>query len=202
MTLPLLLAAATPTAEATAAARGQHLKQTFVHFGVEPKYLIMQVVSFLIVLGSCCTISASSPSRRRWSSAIRKIEAGIKDAEEMHGEIGGRTAVESAAIVKKANAEATRIVEDARKTAKDYPGSPDSRGQTVKANDLLVTKAQQAIELEHKKMLADARSEVARLVVTTTERVLAKKAYRWLIASSYNEAAALANSPASELASV
>ncbi len=48
MTLPLLLAAATPTAEATGPLEG--LKQTFVHFGVEPKYLIMQVVSFLIVL--------------------------------------------------------------------------------------------------------------------------------------------------------
>ena len=47
---------------------------------------------------------------------------------------------------------------------------------------------QQAIELEHKKMLADARSEIARLVVTTTERVLAKKltdADR----SAYNDAA-------------
>ena len=43
-----------------------------------------------------------------------------------------------------------------------------------RANDTLA-KAQQAIELEHKKMLADARSEIARLVVTTTERVLAKK---------------------------
>ena len=51
-----------------------------------------------------------------------------------------------------------------------------------------MTKAQQAIELEHKKMLDQARSEIARLVVTTTERVLAKKlsdADR----SAYNEAA-------------
>jgi len=39
----------------------------------------------------------------------------------------------------------------------------------------VLVKAQQAVELEHKKMLADARSEIARLVVVTTERVLAKK---------------------------
>jgi F-type H+-transporting ATPase subunit b len=31
------------------------------------------------------------------------------------------------------------------------------------------------VELEHKKMLAETRGEIARLVVATTERVLAKK---------------------------
>jgi F-type H+-transporting ATPase subunit b len=39
----------------------------------------------------------------------------------------------------------------------------------------MLAKAQQATELEHKKMLADARTEIARLVVITTERVLSKK---------------------------
>ena len=46
-----------------------------------------------------------------------------------------------------------------------------------------------AIALEHKQMLNEARGEIARLVVTTTERVLAKKltdADR----ASYNDAAA------------
>jgi F0F1-type ATP synthase membrane subunit b/b' len=57
-------------------------------------------------------------------------------------------------------------------------------------------KAQHAIELEHRKMLAEARTEIARLVVVTAERVLAKKlsdADR----AAYNEAAA-ANSPSSD----
>ena len=38
-----------------------------------------------------------------------------------------------------------------------------------------LTSDQQAIELEHKKMLADARGEITRLVVATTQRVLAKE---------------------------
>ena len=58
---------------------------------------------------------------------------------------------------------------------------------TAKAGDLLA-KAQQAIELEHKKMLAAARTEVARLVVTTTERVLAKKLTN-ADRAAYNDAA-------------
>ena len=39
----------------------------------------------------------------------------------------------------------------------------------------MIAKAQQATQLEHRRMLAEARAEVARLVVTTTERVLARK---------------------------
>ena len=53
----------------------------------------------------------------------------------------------------------------------------------------LLAKAQQAIELEHKKMLADARVEIARLVVTTTQRVLAKELSE-AERARYNEAAA------------
>ena len=39
----------------------------------------------------------------------------------------------------------------------------------------MLTKAQHAIELEHRKMVAEARSEIARLVVTTTQQVLAQE---------------------------
>jgi F-type H+-transporting ATPase subunit b len=114
-----------------------------------------------------------------------KIGAGLKYAEEMQTKLAAAQQ-ESAVIVKKSQVEATRIVDDARQTAKDFLDK-QTQEATVKSNDLL-TKAQQAIELEHRKMLADARTEIARLVVTTTERVLAKQltdADR----SAYNDAA-------------
>ena len=38
-----------------------------------------------------------------------------------------------------------------------------------------MTKSEQQIELDRKKMLAEARSEIARLVVATTSKVLAKE---------------------------
>ena len=97
------------------------------------------------------------------------------------------TQQENAAILKQGAAEASRIVEEARKSAKEFLDR-QTQEATGRANELLV-KAQQAIELEHKKMLADARTEIARLVVTTTERVLAKKLTDGDRAS-YNEAAA------------
>lgn len=173
MTLPLFLAAA--AAEASIPER----------FGLEPKYVVMQVISFLIVLAVLYYFGIK-PVTATMEQRNQKIAAGIKDAEEMHAKLAAAQQ-ESAVIVKKANAEATRIVEEARKSAKDYLDRQIQEA-SGKANELLV-KAQQAIELEHKKMLADARTEIARLVVTTTERVLAKKLTDGDRAS-YNEAAA------------
>ncbi|PAW61216.1 MAG: ATP synthase F0 subunit B [Opitutia bacterium Tous-C1TDCM] len=154
-------------------------------FGLEPKYIVMQVISFLIVLGVLYKFGIK-PVTATMEERTKKIESGIKHAEEMQAKLAAAQQ-ESAALIKKANAEATKIVEDARKSAKDY-ADRQTQEAGAKANDLL-TKAQQAIELEHKKMLADARTEIARLVVATTERVLAKKltdADR----ASYNETAA------------
>jgi F-type H+-transporting ATPase subunit b len=161
MTLNLFLAAAATSAEASIPER----------FGLEPKYIIMQAISFLIVLAVLYKFGIK-PVTATMEERTRKIESGIKYAEEMQAKLAA-TQQETAAIVKKANAEATRIVEDARKTAKEYLDR-QTQEAAAKASDLLA-KAQQAIELEHKKMLADARTEIARLVVTTTERVLAKK---------------------------
>ena len=110
----------------------------------------------------------------------------LKHAEEMQAKLADAQQ-ESAAIVKKASQEASRIVDDARKSSKEYV-EKQTQEAAAKANDIL-QKAQQAIELEHKKMLADARGEIARLVVATTQRVLAKEltdADR----ARYNEAAA------------
>ena len=176
MTLPLLLAAAV-----------EHAAQPGIaeKFGLEPKYIIMQVISFLIVLGVLYKFGIK-PVTATMEERNRKIEAGIQHAEEMQVKLTAAQQ-ESAAIVKQAIVEASRIVDDARKLAKDYLDK-QTQEATAKANDVM-GKAQQAIELEHKKMLADARTEIARLVVTTTERVLAKKltdADR----SAYNDAAA------------
>ncbi|WP_414662415.1 F0F1 ATP synthase subunit B [Horticoccus sp. 23ND18S-11] len=175
MTLPLFLAAAAASAEASIPER----------FGLEPKYIIMQVISFLIVLFVLYKFGIK-PVTATMEERSKKIEAGIKHAEEMQAKLAAAQQ-ESAAIVKKANGEATRIVEDARKSAKDYLDK-QTQEASGKANELLA-KAQQAIELEHKKMLADARTEIARLVVTTTERVLAKKLTD-TDRASFNEAAA------------
>jgi F-type H+-transporting ATPase subunit b len=161
MTLPLLLAAATEHAAGVAGIPER--------FGLEPKYIVMQVISFLIVLFVLYKFGIK-PVTATMEERNRKISDGIRHAEE-----------------KKANVEATRIVDEARKSAKDFLDKQIQEAST-KSTELLA-KAQQAIELEHKKMLADARTEIARLVVITTERVLAKKLTD-IDRAAYNDTAA------------
>ena len=134
-------------------------------------FILAQILSFSIVAFILWKL-AFKPVLATLDERQQKIASGLKYAEEMQAKLAA-TQQETAALIKKANVEASRIVDDARKTAKDFLDK-QTHEATAKAGDLLA-KAQQAIELEHRKMLADARIEIARLVVTTTERVLAKK---------------------------
>jgi F-type H+-transporting ATPase subunit b len=180
----LVLAAAAGHAAADGAAASGLTKIT-QDFGISLPLILAQILSFSIVAFVLWKF-AFKPVMATLDERQHKIASGLKYAEDMQAKLAA-TQQETAAIIKNANVEATRIVEEARKSAKEFLDKQIQEAST-KANDLL-NKAQQAIELEHKKMLADARTEIARLVVTTTERVLAKRltdADR----SAYNDAAA------------
>lgn len=154
-------------------------------FGIEPKYVVMQVISFLILFGVLYFLGIK-PTIAAMDERRTKIDAGLKYAEDMKAQLAAAQQ-ESAVLIKNAQLEANKIIEDARRTSKELSDRAQQEA-TERANGL-ITKAQQAIDLEHKKMLADARNEIARLVVITTERVLAKRlsdADR----AGYNEAAA------------
>ena len=153
-------------------------------FGVSLPLILAQVLSFSIVAFVLWKF-AFKPVLATLDTRQQKIESGLKYAEEMQAKLAAAQA-ESAAIIKKSQIEASRIIDDARKSAKDFLDK-QTQEAIAKATDVMA-KGQQSIELEHKKMLADARTEIARLVVATTERVLAKKlsdADR----NAYNEAA-------------
>jgi F-type H+-transporting ATPase subunit b len=169
----LVLAQATGHA-AEGAAHGEAatgISKIVQDFGISWPFFLAQVLNFSIVAFVLWKF-AFKPVLATLDERQAKIASGLKYAEEMKAKLDA-TQVETAAILKKASGEASRIIDEARKTAKDYLDK-QTQEATAKANDVLV-KAQQAVELEHKKMLADARSEIARLVVVTTERVLAKK---------------------------
>ena len=167
MTLPLILAAA----EAHAGGPVDGLRQTFEHFGVEPKYVLFQLISFLVVLVVLYKFGIK-PVTATMEERNRKIEAGIKHAEEMQAKLAAAQQ-ESAALLRQASLDASKIVDEARKTAKDHLDR-QTQETAAKVNDLLA-KGRQALALEQQKMMADARTEIARLVVVTTERVLAQK---------------------------
>jgi len=154
-------------------------------FGVEPAFLVMQVISFSI-LAYVLYRFMIKPVIATVDERNQKISDGLKYTEEMKAKLDALQQ-ENAASAKRAQAEAAKIIDDARKAAKEFLDR-QTQESAAKANEILV-KAQQVIELEKKKMLDEARTEIARLVVSITQRVLSKElsdADR----SRYNEAAA------------
>jgi F-type H+-transporting ATPase subunit b len=177
--LPLLLAA-TEAGHAAAAETGMIAK-----FGIEPKYIVMQVVSFLILFAVLYKFGIK-PTIATMEERNQKIAGGLKHAEEMQAKLAA-AAQESAAIIKAAQLDAQKAIDEARKAAKEF--TDKQQAEAIQRAAGLLTKAQHAIELERRKMLDEARHEIARLVVTTTERVLAKKLTD-TDRAAYNEAAA------------
>ncbi len=157
------------TTEAAHAAAGE--ASIVEKFGIEWHYVVWQVASFLILFVVLYKFGIK-PTVATMEERNKKIESGLKHAEEMQAKLAA-AAAESAQIVKNAQLEAQKIVDEARKASKDY--TDKQQAEAVERTADLMAKAQQSIELEHKKMLNEARGEIARLVVTTTERVLAKK---------------------------
>jgi len=159
--LPLLFAVTEAAHEAGVAEK----------FGLEWKFVVLQVISFLILFGVLYKFGIK-PTIATMEERNKKIESGLKNAEETQVRLAA-AAQESAALIKQAQQDAQKVVDEARKTAKEFADRQNAEA-TARAADTLA-KAQQAIELEHKKMLNEARGEIARLVVKTTEQVLAKK---------------------------
>jgi len=177
--LPVLAA---PAAEHGDPAAG--ITKIFTDFGINVPGVLAQMLSFSVVAYVLWRF-AFKPVLATIDERQKKIDSGLKYAEEMKTKLEAAHQ-ESATLVKQAQHEGVKIVEAARQTAKEFLDK-QTKEATERAGDLLA-KAQQAIELEHKKMLDQARGEIARLVVATTQRVLAKELSD-VERARYNEAA-------------
>jgi F-type H+-transporting ATPase subunit b len=140
-------------------------------FGIEWPLLIAQILSFSIVAVLLWKF-AFKPVLATMEERQRQIESGLRFTDEARAKLA-LAQQESAAIIKQAQLEGARLIDDTRKTAKEFLDQ-QQKESAARAGDMLV-KAQQAIASEHKKMLEETRLEVARLVVATTQKVLAKE---------------------------
>jgi F-type H+-transporting ATPase subunit b len=163
----LILAQTAP--EAAPATSG--ISKIFGDFGVSWPFLLAQVLNFSIVAFVLWKF-AFKPVIATLDERQKKIASGLQYADEMKAKLEA-IQQESVATAKKSQAEATKVIDDARKSAKEFLDK-QTQEASVKASEMLV-KAQQVIELEKKKMLAEARTEIARLVVATTQKVLSKE---------------------------
>ncbi|MDR2676111.1 MAG: F0F1 ATP synthase subunit B [Opitutaceae bacterium] len=167
-----------------AAGLSDTITQIARQFGIDIPLLTAQILCFSIVAFLLWKF-AFKPVLATLDERQKKIADGLDYAEKMKAGLAAAQA-RGEEILRDASLQARQIMADAQQTAKAFA---DARQKEAieKAGDILA-KARQSLELEHKKMLADARGEIARLVVATTESVLARKltdADR----AAYNEAA-------------
>jgi F-type H+-transporting ATPase subunit b len=164
----LLILAQTAAPQAAPAASG--VSKIFKDFGISWPFLLAQILNFSIVAFLLWRF-AFKPVLATLDERQKKIAAGLQYSDEMKVKLEAMQQ-ESAASAKRSQVEAAKVIDEARKAAKDFLDKQTLEA-SAKASDMLV-KAQQVIELEKKKMLAEARTEIARLVVATTRKVLSK----------------------------
>ncbi len=179
----LILAQTAP--ESAPAASG--VSKIFQDFGISWPFLLAQILNFSIVAFLLWRF-AFKPVLATLDERQTKIASGLQYADEMKVKLEA-IQQESVASAKRSQTEAAKVIDEARKSAKEFL-EKQTQEAAAKASDMLV-KAQQVIELEKKKMLAEARTEIARLVVATTQQVLSKELSD-SDRSRYNESAARA----------
>jgi F-type H+-transporting ATPase subunit b len=143
----------------------------FDEFGIQWPFLLAQMINFAVVAFLLWRF-AFRPVLATIGERQRKIESGLKYADEMKEKLAAAQQ-ESDARIKEAQVRGQQIVAEAQKSAKEFL---EKQNQIAVENaEAVLAKAQAAIALEKKKMLAEVRAEIARLVVTTTERVLSQQ---------------------------
>jgi F-type H+-transporting ATPase subunit b len=165
-----LVLAAASAAEANVAPSGGPA-DLLRHFDVEWQYVIWQFISFAVLAGVFYQF-AIKPILATLDERNARIAEGLKNAAATAAALE-KAQQDGAALIKQAQAEGARFIDEARKTAKEL-ADRQQKEAAARAEDLIV-KARQAMELEQKRLLEEARTEVARLVVATTQRVLSKE---------------------------
>jgi F-type H+-transporting ATPase subunit b len=121
------------------------------------------VVAFLLYRFAIKPVLATADARRA------KIADGLRFEEEMKTKLADAEK-QHAATLRQAALEAQRVIDEARKSAKELLDR-EAAATTEKTQQMLA-KAEEAIALERRKMIADARLEISRLVALTAQRVL------------------------------
>ena len=158
-------------ATAEPAATGGAVHELLEQFGIEPAILLSQVISFSL-LAFVLYRYGFKPILAAVDERQKKIESGLVYADEMKKKLE-QAQSESQELLRKAALEAQAVVTDARKSAKELLEKQTQDAAAQGAS--ILEKAQQSIELERRKMLAEVRGEIARLVTLTTAKVLSKE---------------------------
>jgi F-type H+-transporting ATPase subunit b len=145
-------------------------RETAETFGFDWKIFFSQVISFIIValvlrrFAYKPILAILEERRQRIAEGLLnadKIKQQLAEAEQRHAE-----------ILSKANAQAQKMIDDARESASHV--AERKQQEAVAAAEQILAKAREASAIEHEKTMADLKRELGRLVVDTTAKVTGK----------------------------
>ena len=139
-------------------------------FGVDWAHLIAQIISFGIV---CVLLHryAYRPVLAMLAARREEIAQGLANAEKIKAELA-RTEAQRQEVMTQANAQATKLIEEARAAAARVQAQETQKA--IAAAEQIMVKAREAAAQDHLRMLAELKREVGRLVVQTTAAVTGK----------------------------
>jgi F-type H+-transporting ATPase subunit b len=145
-------------------------KATAEQFGWAWPLFLSNCFSFLLV---CFLLNrfAYKPVVTMLEARRDKIEESLKNAEKIKAELADAEA-KKAEILTKANADATKMIEEARAAAAAI--AEKRTQQAIAEAEQIVAKAHEASRIEHDRMLIDLKREVGHLVVSMTSKVTGK----------------------------
>ena len=144
--------------------------QLFSQFGVTwPKFLA-QVILFLTVY-IILKKFAFGPIIAIFEERRKTIEEGQANAEKIKKQLAD-SELRCQEILRKANADAQRIIEEGLTSS--YASSQKHIQQAIKDAEGIIEKANENVELERARMVAEVKKEMVNLVVDTTSAVVGK----------------------------
>ena len=133
-------------------------------FGVDWPHLGAQIISFCIV---CILLQrfAYKPVLKMLEQRRQQIAEGLADTERIKAELT-RTEAQRQEVMMRANAEATKLIEEARVAAARVQEQETKKA--IAAAEQIIVKSREAAAQEHARMLVELKREVGRLVVQST----------------------------------
>ena len=145
-------------------------KEVGLQFGFDPVLFFSNVISFLLV---CFLLQryAYKPIIDVLEERRQRIAESLRNAEQIKQQLADAE-VKHAEILNRANAEAQKMIEEARASAAAL--AEQRNQQAIAEAEGIISKAREALQIERDRAFTDLRAEVARLVVATTGKVTGK----------------------------
>ncbi len=145
-------------------------KSTAEKFGLDAPHFFAQVISFSIVTFLLYRF-AYHPILAMLEERRQRIAEGLTNADKIKTELATTEAARQD-VLAKANAQATKLIEEARAAAARVQETETQKA--IAAAEQIISKAREAAAQDHARMLVELKREVGRLVVQTTTSVTGK----------------------------